>query len=244
MGKISSIRVENEKSWQDKVYLTLDIDWANDGVLNHVIDLVEESGVEATWFVTHETPLLERLRKNQLFELGIHPNFNFLVNGNFIKGKNLEDVVDRMLEIVPEAKSVASHSLTQSSLLLEIFADRGLTHDRNTFIPFYANVELKPWILPNGIIKTPFFWGDDEFLFGNSDLVLLHELIHKQGLRSFLFHPIHIFLNSENVFRYTEARKCLNDFVTLKNIINQNKFGTGDFFKSLLSQIKNINHES
>lgn len=238
MGKISSIQVTNEDSWKGKICLSFDIDWACDEVLNDVIDIVEESGVEATWFVTHKTPVLQRLRNNQKFELGIHPNFNFLVNGDFQNGKNLEDIVDRMLEIVPEAISVASHSLTQTSPLLEIFVSRNLTHDRNTFIPFYSNIELKPWVLPNGLIKTPFFWGDDEFLFGEPDLVFLYELINKPGLRSFLFHPIHIFLNSENATRYKISRQYLSDYALLKNIVNLNSFGTKDFFKALHLNIK------
>ncbi|MBK6792139.1 MAG: hypothetical protein IPG80_06265 [Anaerolineales bacterium] len=60
---ISSIVVNEELSWKDKIFLTFDIDWAHDDVLNDTIDLVEEANIAATWFVTHETPLLSRLRE-------------------------------------------------------------------------------------------------------------------------------------------------------------------------------------
>ncbi len=74
---ISSIVVNEEHTWKDKIFLTFDIDWANDDVLNDTIDLIERSDIAATWFVTHDTPVLNRLRANPRFELGIHPNFNF-----------------------------------------------------------------------------------------------------------------------------------------------------------------------
>ena len=57
---ISAIAINRETSWNKKQFLTLDIDWANDTVLNDTIDLVESFDVAATWFVTHQTPVLDR----------------------------------------------------------------------------------------------------------------------------------------------------------------------------------------
>jgi len=51
----------------DAIVLTLDIDWAGDAVLADCIELVEATGAPATWFVTHDTPLLERVRANNKF---------------------------------------------------------------------------------------------------------------------------------------------------------------------------------
>ena len=85
---ISSIQVDNASSWEDSIFLTFDIDWVHDSLLAETIDLVEQARVKATWFVTHDTPLLDRLRANQKFELGIHPNFNFLLEGDVRNGRN------------------------------------------------------------------------------------------------------------------------------------------------------------
>lgn len=89
--KISSIDIDNESSWWDAIFLTFDIDWAHDDVLNDTIDLVEDAGVAATWFVTHDTPVLDKLRANSKFELGIHPNFNFLLEGDDRNGSNARE---------------------------------------------------------------------------------------------------------------------------------------------------------
>ena len=64
-----------------------------------------------------------------MFELRIHPNSNFLLAGETRKGATASEMIDRLIEIVPEAKDVRSHFTTQSSRLLEIFADKGSTHD-------------------------------------------------------------------------------------------------------------------
>lgn len=204
-GKINEIGVDRPATWQDKVFLTFDIDWAHDEVLEDTIDLVEQAGASATWFVTHDTPMLERLKANPKFELGIHPNFNFLLQGDPCKGANAEEVVDRLLEIVPEAKSVRSHSMAQSSKLLQLFQEKGLTHDCNHFIPEQAGIELKPWHLWNGIIKVPYFWEDDATcIYNNSTSVL--ELVSRPGVKVFDFHPIHVFLNTDNINRYERSR--------------------------------------
>ena len=141
---ISQIHPDDPSTWENKNFITFDIDWAHNDVMSDTIDLMERFDIAATWFVTHDTPLLKRLRANPKFELGIHPNFNFLLAGDPRNGATAEEVVDRLLEIVPEAKVVRSHSTTQSSRLLEIFEKKGLTHDCNHFIPEQAVIKLKP----------------------------------------------------------------------------------------------------
>jgi hypothetical protein len=158
---LSSIHVGSEAGWSGASYLSLDIDWAHDDVLADTIDLVEEYHVSATWFVTHNTPLIARLRSHPRFELGIHPNFNFLLNGDCRAGCDAAEVVDRLMAIVPEAKSVRSHSTTQSSGLLDLFLRRGLTHECNAFIPVQSGISLKPWRLWSNLTRVPYNYEDD-----------------------------------------------------------------------------------
>jgi len=211
--KISSINICQNLDWLNKIYLTIDIDWAHDTVLSDTIDLIEKAGVSATWFITHDTPLIARLKEIKNFELGIHPNFNFLLQGDQRNGKTAEEVVINLLKIVPDAKSVRSHSMTQSSKLLDIFKKNGLTHDCNHFIPIDAGIKLKPWILWNNMIRVPYFWEDDlacqyeQMGFDSHDI---KNLILNPSLKVFDFHPIHVFLNTEHLDRYTSTRNLHN----------------------------------
>ncbi len=202
---ISTIDIEASTTWQDSFFLTFDIDWAHDVVLSDTIDLIEQAGVSATWFITHETPLLERLRTNPNFELGIHPNFNFLLNGAKGNGTNAKEVLDRLMAIVPEAKSVRSHSMTQNSPLLDLFKEKGLSHDCNVFIPEQSDILLKPWKLWNGLTRVPYFWEDDVACMYEQNTPI-EKLAGRAGLKVFDFHPIHIFLNTESLDRYERTR--------------------------------------
>ncbi len=206
-GTISSVHVDSVVSWSQIPYLTLDIDWAHDDILLDAIELVEAHQVPATWFVTHDTPLLSRLKSNPNFELGIHPNFNFLLEGDTCSGKNALDVLDRLLAIVPEAKCVRSHSTTQSSGLLDLFRRKGLTHECNSFIPVQSNIELKPWSLWSDITCVPYCWEDDvACLYGPDNTFPMSQLVGLPGIKVFDFHPIHIFLNTEHMDRYEKTR--------------------------------------
>lgn len=209
--RISSIDVNEPNSWDKKLFLTFDIDWAHDDVIKDTIELLEKSNLCATWFITHNTPLINRLRDNPNFELGIHPNFNRLINGDHRNGRNPSEVINRLMDLIPEARSVRSHSMMQSSDLLQLYSSLGLTHDVNHFIPASAKIMLKPWKIWNGLIKVPFFWEDDlaclEKLSETKQSQVLEIASQKIGIKVFDFHPIHVFLNTEDISRYEKTRE-------------------------------------
>ena len=74
-SNISAINPYLEATWQGKVFLSFDIDWAHDEVLADTIKIVRDAGIASTWFVTHNSPLVQELRGLNGAELGIHPNF-------------------------------------------------------------------------------------------------------------------------------------------------------------------------
>ncbi len=208
-GTISEIVPSLEETWRNKLFLTIDIDWAHDEVLREMIELVAQAEVFATWFVTHETPCLEVLRRNPRFELGIHPNFNYLLEGDFRNGRNATEVVGRLMDFLPGSKSVRSHSITQSSVLSDVFARAGLTHDVNYFVPEVANSDLLPWVLWNGMYRIPYCWEDYVHIRYEKTVAQKEpfELARSgHGIKVFDFHPIHVFLNTESLDRYERTR--------------------------------------
>lgn len=231
---ISSINLDDSQSWQDPLFITLDIDWCHDDVLSYSINLLEQADASATWFVTHDTPLLERLRTNPKFELGIHPNFNFLLQGDGRNGRDAEEVVDRVLEIVPEATSVRSHSMTQSSVLLNLFYQKGLRYDCNDFIPFQENFQLRPYRIWNNLIKVPYSWEDDIACIKNEHCL---EMITNrvEGLNVFDFHPIHIFLNTNDLSVY-ESTRDIHNLPDKLSRVRWQKEGTQSWLEELLAK--------
>jgi len=207
---ISSLNSDNPASWAGKVFLTFDVDWAHDDVILDTIDLLDAAGVSATWFITHDTPVLARLRQNPKFEIGIHPSFNWLLAGDPRNGKDPREVVGRMMDLVPEAKCVRSHSMLQSSGLLDVFAAAGLTHDVNHFVPASVGADLVPWALWNGMTRVPYFWEDDIACIyesrGRAEPSVTDAARSGKGIKVFDFHPIHVFLNTDELQRYERTR--------------------------------------
>ena len=228
---ISSINPIDDTTWQSP-FITIDVDWAHDIVLADTIDLLEKNESKATFFITHDTPLLDRLRSNKNFELGIHPNFNLLLDGNDSNGRSAEEVVDRLLNIVPEAKSIRSHSMLQNSRLLDLFYEKGLKYDCNHYIPEQTNIILKPWILWNKLIRIPYFWEDDIYcMYDNNSSV--KSLFKRKDLKVFDFHPINIFLNTENMDRYEKSRSFFRSPDELIKF-RYNGYGVRNYFFEIL----------
>src|SRR5688500_9104547 len=107
-------------------YVTSDIDWAPEEVIDDFFTLLEQYKVKCTVFATHESSVIKNSNRN-LFEIGIHPNYNNCLNGGSTITR--QNVLEDILNIYPEAIGVRSHSLVQSSNLLQDFFDFGLVYD-------------------------------------------------------------------------------------------------------------------
>ncbi|HOZ52591.1 MAG TPA: hypothetical protein PLU17_12080 [Chitinophagaceae bacterium] len=238
-GLVSEIDYTNESSWKDKIFVTLDIDWAHDDVVRNVADFLSSNHIKATWFVTHQSPVLDELRNNPLFELGIHPNYNpLLLQHSTSKGANAKEVLENILQIVPEAKSVRSHSLTQHSALVDYYAEKGLVHELNVFIPIQEDIILKPYRHWTNIIQVPHVWEDDvNMRYGLDYFEMIEKVIDYTGITVLDFHPIHLFLNANAYEQYEEVKDFLQDYQRLETHINKDSFGTKNFLSLLVDKI-------
>lgn len=203
---------EEPSSWAGKSVLSIDVDWVGDTILDDTIDIIEKSGAKACFFVTHDTPLLQRIRANKNFELGIHPNFDSLLHGD--ASKSAKDIIADLLEIVPEAKVLRSHAMTTSGRWLGLYKDAGITHLSNYIL--FGQTNIRPVRQINGLTEVPVYFADDGLLYQNSEsLTLFDEDVgfhcSANGVTVYNFHPIHVFLNSENLERYAHAKEFQSD---------------------------------
>lgn len=230
-SKISSISVGNPSSWMDKLFLTFDLDWCSDDVLSHTLDIVEKYDIAATFFVTHKTPLLGRMRANPNIELGIHPNFNFLLSGDFRYGKNITEVIAYYMDIAPEAVSVRAHSLCASSSIIKEYVQGGLKYECSMLLsPQY---KAMPFYHPYGIVCAPHIFEDDAE-FSNGGFQESGFYVNNFGLKIFDFHPIHLFLNTDRTEIYQMAKMSLSDFDALKTFVNSSGYGSKDILMDII----------
>ena len=163
------IKYNNKSTWEGKRILTFDIDWASDDVISDVIDLLNQYNIKATFFVTHQTPVLSKIRSNKNFELAIHPNFNPILN---LQGqKTVNQTFDEILEIVPEAIVSRSHSLTNSGRWNSINKEKGLRYTSNYFM--YMQKDIKPIKNINDVVEIPIYFSDYALLYFNDNKLAL-----------------------------------------------------------------------
>ena len=171
--------------------LTLDVDWAPDFMIDAAADALAAREVRATWFVTHASPAIDRLRERpDLFELGIHPNF--LAGSSH--GETPQDVVAHCLALVPEARAVRTHCLLQSTPLHDALLEGGrIEVDVSLFLPRARSVEPVVQHSPGGrLLRLPYVWQDNMEMYSPDPLWDVGALLDGAGPRIFDFHPVHV----------------------------------------------------
>jgi len=211
-----------ENDAKNLIAITLAIDWAPDEVIQYAVNLLEEYGVKATLLATHDSEYLKSLDDTK-YEVGLHPDFN--------EGGDYNKIIRELKAIYPEAIGVCSHSLFQSSRILQLFIDNGLKYELNTFIPFQER--LHPFMRVRGIVSIPCYFGDDMHYCTEVAFELSELQIHSKGLKIYGFHPIHIFMNTNSMEHYDNFKPFYHEPDILKKHRNSGR-GTQTLFVDLL----------
>ena len=229
------------------IHITLDIDWAPDYIIDYVAELLIAKKVKATWFVTHQSAAIERLSKHEdLFELGIHPNF--MVGSSH--GSTPKEVLEHCLKVVPNAKSMRTHGLLDSTnQLREVLMYTNIEIDLSIYLQDYPKVEPFSYTWRNQkITRIPFIWEDDLLLERDNIKVEIEYLNGYTGFAIADFHPVHIYLNSHNMNNYNSLKSDVNDLKNAsKSVVEKyrsEQHGIGNLFQETVDQLaKNGNSE-
>ena len=124
--RLKDVALDRPETWMGKVALTFDVDWASDEVFEYTLDLLEESGKAATIFVTHDTPILSRIRENPLWEIGLHPNFVLPAGALVGLDEHVKNVLSEMKTWAPESVSLRSHGLVTANRWLWQYEAQGI----------------------------------------------------------------------------------------------------------------------
>ena len=177
--------------------LTFDIDWAPDEVVQHCLDILGEADVRATFFATHRSKLIDTIESFG-HELGIHPNFMPNFHG---KGKPYRETIDELMAIFPQARGVRFHSLGYSAPVLDYCFQSGIKYDSSVFLPFQA----QPYLEYTGIRRIPFIESDLQTVIDQSGFAKTNLLADSSLPFVYVFHPIHVFLNTYSMNHYSVA---------------------------------------
>ncbi|MFX0053160.1 MAG: hypothetical protein ACFFCW_12755 [Candidatus Hodarchaeota archaeon] len=208
------------------IVVTLDLDWAPDYVLDYSFKLLSESGVKATIFTTHDSPAIRNVR--DILEIGLHPNVSHL--------NEIEYAIYELKKSFPEARCIRNHSLVSCSRFFPVYKKYNLMVSSNYTMIGQDNIKPIPMLY--GIYEYPIYYADDICLIMCKHFdseVLKEELLRGSGLKVIAFHPVHIYLNSNNIERYASVKRYLIDKKKTDTFVNKGS-GIGTLFKELLLQ--------
>jgi hypothetical protein len=184
------------------VCLTLDLDWAPDHVLEDTRLLLQQVGLPATIFATHQSPGVTALLALPGCETGVHPNF--------LGDPDEDAVLTRVLTAFPTVVGVRCHELYFDSRLLPLFQRKGVRYFSNDLMFLHSG--LQPYYDWSGLVRLPLYWEDDVhclYFDGRFDCAALH--LEQPGLKILNFHPVHLYLNTREIADYQAAKSSLAD---------------------------------
>lgn len=198
----------------DAVVITIDVEWAHPEVLSDVVGLLDERGIRATFFCTHDGIHVDG------HERALHPNFrrtrNSVVTDSTATALLASDepfyrhVLGATRAWCPEAVGVRSHSLIWASDLLPVYRDAGLEYDSSCLLPFAEH--LTPVWKGTGMLELPIFYMDYWDLSERATGFDPGRLpLDGPGLRVLDFHPNLIYLNAATLEEYGASRPRYHD---------------------------------
>lgn len=233
---------------QARIAITFDVDWAPDWALAQCIDMCAAAGVAPTVFATHSSQLLHELsREKDTLELGIHPNFQ----ENSSHGGTVREVLSFCRDLVPDARSMRTHGLFQSTNLLETaVAEFDIQNDASVFLPFQCGLhetDVYYGVEQHRMTRVPYFWEDDVAVNwpGWDGEAFLNALdLDQDGLLVFDFHPIHVALNTERMAQY-DALKAASGNTPMSDLSSEDLsdfvhpgYGVATFLRELLQAVR------
>jgi hypothetical protein len=143
------------------------------------------------------------------------------------------------LSIVPEAVSVRTHGLFQSSHLLDemIIGRTNLKVDSSLFLPDMPNIQPVEYRRIGGtLLRVPIFWAD-VYEMEKGDSMQLTPLLQVKGLKVMAFHPIHIYLNLSGLKPYEHIRQKVPRLNELTTTIADRYIQTREGTQTLLREL-------
>ena len=191
---------------QSEIVLSIDVEWAHPVVLDDVLSALDERGLRATFFCTHQGILVPG------HERALHPNFrresNTQLDGAPAADSELgfrRQIVDTVCGYCPEAVGVRAHSLMHETELLSLYRAAGLEYDSSTFLPLVAGVV--PFDGGAGIVELPLYYMDHWDLLEQATRFELSDLrLDVPGLKIVGFHPNLVYLNAVTLRDYLDSK--------------------------------------
>ena len=177
----------------DTICLTFDIDFAPDYMIKHTLTLLKKFNVKATFFATHNSPIVKKIAQDSQFELGTH----IYVGPGSTQGTDIGEIIKDFRRVYPKVLGNRFHILHYSYRDLAKLGDYSYLYDVST-LRFNT-----PYLLPSfhkdiNLILLTYSWEDGICENARFPMSLSSIDLNSPGMKIINFHPMNIFINGSN----------------------------------------------
>lgn len=209
----------------DEVVVTVDTEWCPDPVIADTVDLLDDHGVSATLFSTHDDGV-----DADGHERALHPNF-------LADDTTEVEALDTVARAYPDATGLRSHGMYVHSPLRAEYEAYGIGYESN--YAAYLVDALEPFWMFGEAVQFPVYFMDDTWLRLRADpdaLPSVDELLCGPGLRVLDFHPVHVYLNTPDIDYYRARKDAYHDPDRLREERYEG-LGVRDLFVEVLERL-------
>ncbi len=217
---------------------TTDIEWSPEWAIEEVVRFFDDNGIPLTPFITHESPVVNEYfgKADMRHAVGLHPNFF----ANSSHGRTMDDVIESVCRLWPEAVSFRAHCFYDNTLMTNIFARKGFLFDSNLCL--FLQPHSVPLLHASGMLRFPVYWEDDIHYQKKLPFSLsaLKSHLDIPGLKVVNIHPLNFALNIADV-EYYNSHKYLYDHRELSFAWKQFVFegrGTRSLIEEMIEHIR------
>jgi len=187
-----SFFLEEYANWREpkRIFLTVDVDWAPDYMIEYLLDIFREFNTSATVFTTHPSTLLKNLQHDDNFEISHH----LYIDEASSQGKDVVTAINYLKKYYPHAAGNRFHLLAHSYRHLECLGDFGYQYDVSV-LRFNGSYLLPVFHHDLQMVLLTYCWEDG--ICENSRLPL-NVSFHNPGVKIINFHPLNVYLNGED----------------------------------------------
>lgn len=190
---------------------TSDIDFVPDYMVEYLLDIIEPLNIRWTFFITHNSPILERLAANPNFELAIHP-FN---DPSSSQGASYEEILDNLISYCKgRVYGSRFHRLGHAYRDLYPLSRRGIEYEVSGLrlnLPF----AVPTWHRDLNMLLISYTWEDGTFEATGLPMRLDSIDLFSPGNKIFSFHPINLWLNGPNPDQRVKFFNQVSDLIGL-----------------------------
>jgi hypothetical protein len=211
--------------------IAFDTDWAPQYVIDDTLKIIGEYKAKCTLFCTN----YYYIKKFKDIEIAIHPNY---MSGS-THGHTDNECINNLKIIFPNAIGSRSHRLYWHAGLTDTLIKNKILYDSSIMLPFQEILPFNYF----GLFRIPVWWSDGYHIKSRHDEEVVKKKInHHNGVKILIFHPINIFLNSNNNFDYIKiSQKIYNKEIDEEQAKAYRSKSTGirNIFKDILDILSN-----